>query len=94
MNIFDSLRQYAVGKWEVISSRNFNAAEKAAIKSAHVVASKYGNSVCFMMKSGAQTYIPLSNTSSLTVGESVDLGTAKLLTLAKDGESDIYRVDA
>lgn len=93
MNIFDSLKQYA-GKWTVISSRNFNDVEKNAIASTRVVASQYGNSVCFVMKSGAQTFIPLSNNSSLGVGESIDMSTAKLLTLAKDGEQNILRVEA
>ena len=46
------------------------------------------------MKAGGQTYIPLSNDSALAVGDSVDLSKAQLLTLEKDGESDIIRVKA
>ena len=76
------------------TSRAFTAEEQAAVKSATVVASQYGNSVCFMMANGGQTFIPLSSTSSLGVGDSVDLSTAKLLTLEKQGEADIYRVEA
>ena len=45
------------------------------------------------MKSGGQTYIPLSNQSSLTVGDDVDLNKAKLLTLHRDGSDDITRID-
>lgn len=93
MNIFSSLRVYA-GKWMLKTSREFTAEEKAAVKSATVVASQYGNSVCFMMVGGGQTFIPLSQDSSKGVGDSVDLSTAKLLTLEKPGEADIYRVDA
>lgn len=95
MNIFASLRQYA-GKWSVKSSREFTDEEKAAVTSAEVVASKegYGNSVCFFMSSGTQTFIPLSNTSHLNVGDNVDLSKAKLLTLERAGEADIYRVEA
>lgn len=93
MNIFSSLRTYA-GKWMLKASREFTAEEKAAVKSATVVASQYGNSVCFMMVGGGQTFIPLSQSSSKNVGDSVDLSTAKLLTLEKSGEADIYRVDA
>ena len=93
MNIFSSLRVYA-GKWMLKASRAFTAEEQAAISSATVVASQYGNSVCFMMANGGQTFIPLSSTSSLGVGDSVDLSTAKLLTLEKQGEADIYRVEA
>lgn len=93
MNIFSSLRVYA-GKWMLKASRAFTAEEQAAVSSATVVASQYGNSVCFMMANGGQTFIPLSSTSSLGVGDSVDLSTAKLLTLEKQGEADIYRVEA
>lgn len=93
MNIFAGLQVYG-GSWQVTASRDFNAEEIAAVKSAQVVASEYGNSVCFFMHSGGQTYIPLSNQSSLTVGDTVDLTKAKLLTLHRDGSDDITRVDA
>ena len=93
MNIFSSLRVYA-GKWVLKASRAFSQEEQNAVSSATVVASQYGNSVCFMMKSGGQTFIPLDQSSSLGVGESVDLSKAKLLTLGKQGENDIFRVKA
>ena len=92
-NIFSSLRVYA-GKWNLKSSRAFSPEEVAAVASAVVVASQYGNSVCFTMVSGGQTFIPLSNSSSKAVGESIDVASAKLLTLEKDGEADIFRVEA
>lgn len=92
MNIFSSLRVYA-GKWSVKASRAFTAEEMAAVQSATVVPSQYGNSVCFMMIGGGQTFIPLSSTSSLGIGDTVNLSTAKLLTLEKQGEADIYRVE-
>lgn len=93
MNIFSSLRVYAE-KWQLKSSREFTAEEKAAVDEAVVVPSQYGNSVCFTMVSGGQTFIPLSQTSSKTVGDTIDLSKAKLLTLGKSGEADIYRVEA
>ena len=92
-NIFSSLRVYA-GKWNLKSSRAFSPEEIAAVASAVVVASQYGNSVCFTMVSGGQTFIPLSQTSSKAVGESIDVASAKLLTLEKSGEADIFRVEA
>lgn len=91
MNIFQSLRWYA-GKWSVSNERVFTEGEIAQVESATVVASQYGSSVCFTMVSGGQTYIPLSQDSSLGVGDSVDIREAKLLTLSKAGEEDIYRV--
>ena len=92
MNIFDGLQKYAT-KFQVKESRVFNADEMSGISSAKIVASQYGMSVCFFMKSGGQTYIPLSNQSSLTPGDAVDLDKAKLLTLHRDGSADITRID-
>lgn len=92
MNIFSSLRVYA-GKWGVSASRDFTADEIGAVQSAHVVDSQYGNSVCFLMKSGGQTFIPLSTNSTLGIGDDVDLSKAKLLTLSREGDADIYRVE-
>lgn len=93
MNIFSKLQVYAE-KWNLKASRSFEAEEIAAVNKAEVVVSQYGNSVCFFMKAGGQTYIPLSNDSTLAVGDSVDLSKAQLLTLEKNGESDILRVKA
>ena len=93
MNIFSSLRVYA-GKWAVKAIRVFSQEEIDAVDTASVVDSQYGMSVCFFMKSGGQTFIPLSNTSSLNVGDTVDLANAKLLTLGREGEADIFRVEA
>lgn len=93
MNIFSSLRVYA-GSWMEKARRNFTAEEIAAVSSAKVVDSQYGSSVQFMMKTGGQTFIPLSTTSSLNVGDAVDLTKAQLLTLGREGDADIYRVEA
>ena len=92
-NVFASLTKYAEG-WKVVSNRSFNEEEIAAVKRAEVVSSQYGSSVCFFMKSGGQTYIPLSRDSHLAVGDSVDLTKAELLTLHRDGDDDIIRVQA
>ncbi len=92
MGIFDSLRIYA-GKWSVKGSRNFTADEISAVDSAKVVDSQYGSSVCFFMKAGGQTYLPLSTESSLQVGDEVNLSEHRLITLEKSGEADILRVE-
>ena len=91
MNIFGKLKMYA-SKWQETDCRNFTNEEIAAVQSATVVASQYGNSVCFFMVEGGQCYIPLDRDSSLGVGEPVDLQVAKLKTLSKPGEDDIMRV--
>ena len=92
-NIFSSLRVYA-GKWNLKESRAFSPEEVAAVASAVVVASQYGNSVCFTMVGGGQTFVPLSQNSAKAVGDSIDLTSAKILTLEKSGELDIFRVEA
>ena len=93
MNIFSALRVYA-GKWSEKNVRDFSSEEIAAVEQAKVVESQYGFSVCFIMKSGGQTYVPLDQNSSLSVDDVIDLSTAKLVTLQKAGEDDIYRVRA
>ena len=91
-SIFERLNVYA-SKWAKTASRPFNSEELSAVSNAVVVDSDYGKSVCFFMKSGGRTYLPLSTESSLEVGEAVDLSTAKIITLSKSGESDILRVE-
>lgn len=93
MNIFSALRVYA-GKWQVKDTRDFTADEINAVDHATVVDSQFGKSVCFFMKTGGQTFIPLSNNSGLATGADVDMKSAKLMTLSRDGDADIMRVDA
>ena len=93
MNIFSKIRQYA-GKWQLKDSRNFSEEEIASVERTEVVSSQYGNSVCFFMKQGGMSFIPLSTQSNLGVGESIDMKNARLLTLSKQGEDDILRVEA
>ena len=91
MNIFSNLRVYA-GKWSVKETRDFTADEISQVSQAVVVPSQYGNSVQFFMKSGGLTFIPLDQNSDCAVGEIIDLTKAKLTTLGKSGEADIYRI--
>ena len=89
--VFEGKQVYG-GNWNEVASRGFNQDEINAVVRAEVVASEYGSSVCFFMKAGGQTYIPLSTKSSLNVGDSVDLKTAKIITLHRDGNEDIVRI--
>ena len=93
MNIFNSLRVYA-GKWSEKDARAFAPEEIAAVQQAKVVESQYGLSVCFFMKEGGQTYIPLDQNSNLAIDALVDLTKAQLVTLQRPGEKDIFRVRA
>lgn len=91
MNILESLKRYAE-RWTVKKTQDFTTEEIESVESAVVVASEYGNSVCFFMKSGGQCYIPLSIDATVGVGEEVDLTKAKLITLGRRGDNDIMRV--
>jgi len=92
MNIFSSLRIYA-GNWQKKAERFFTQEEKDAVESCSVVSSQYGNSACFLMKGGGMAFIPMSNGSSLGVGDTVDLDRAKIITLARQGDNDIQRIE-
>ena len=87
----DKLVEQEMG-WTVKTTRPFAPEEVAAVKRAEVVASQYGNSVCFFMNGGGQTYIPLSKQSKLAIGDELDMKTAKILTLSKKGKDDITRI--
>lgn len=91
MNIFNAIKVYN-GKWQVKNTRNFTQEEIDAVQSASVVDSQYGLSVCFILRSGGQSYIPLDQNSTKSVGDSIDLSKAQLLTLGREGDADIMRV--
>ena len=91
MNIFNAIKVYS-GKWQVKNTRSFTQEEMNAIQTASVVDSQYGLSVCFILRSGGQSYIPLDQNSNKAVGEIIDLSQAKLVTLGREGDNDIYRV--
>lgn len=92
MNTFASLEVYA-GKWSVKETREFSTEEIEAITMAVVVPSPYGNNVQFIRKDGSISFIPLDQNANTGVGEIIDLRKAKLVTLEKQGEADIYRVE-
>lgn len=80
-------------RWKEKDRRNFTVEEINAVESTEIVASTYGLSVRFAMKGGGITYLPLASSSAKRVGESIDLTTAKLITLGKKGAGDIYRIE-
>lgn len=92
MSLFDGLQSYA-GKFEEKSRRNFTAEEINAVSRAEVKSSDYGLSCCFFMKSGVRKYIPMSTNSSYKLGDAVDMATAQIVTLHRDGDGDILRVE-
>lgn len=91
MNIFDVLPSYR-GQWKLKSERLFNEEELKNIESTVVIAGDYGNSVEFKAPNGLKYYIPLAEDATIGLGESLDFSRAKLLTLERPGDDDIYRV--
>lgn len=77
--------------WTVMKTRCFDDEEIAIVARAEVVPSLNGKSVCFFMMTGGRTYIPLVDSSKLTVGETLDLAKAVVVTLRK-GNREITRV--
>lgn len=91
MNLFSTLKAYG-GKWSEKSSRKFSAEEIALVDKAQVVESQYGSSCCFFMANGTTMYVPMSKDAKSEVGDMVDLSSAEIVTLEKQGEKDIQRI--
>ena len=80
------------GNWELVDTERFTEEDAKLFKSATVVASDYGKSICFVLASGNTKYFkPCSNDSNLAIGEVVDVSKLQMLTLKRDGEV-IYRI--
>lgn len=79
-------------KWHVKEERSFTDEEINAVQNAVVVSNQYGYSVCFYMKAGGQSYIPLTRDSEIGVGEDVNIMDLRLMTLSREGNDDIMRV--
>lgn len=93
MGILNALRLYR-GKWQVKSVDKFDANDAADVASAKVVPSEFGQSVCMTLKSGGTKYIPVSNTSrALANGEEINVADANIVTLGREGDNDIYRME-
>ena len=85
-NVFNTLTVYGES-WEVVSERPFNSAELDAIKEAQVTEGTWGKSLCFFMKRGGTTYIPISDRGQMpAVGTKVDLANCTYVRLTRDGE--------
>lgn len=85
LNILANLEVYA-GSWRVVNTLKFNEEELAAIADNIVKASEYGSSVCLYLKSGGTSYIPLSTDAKTPIGKKIDLASAEVLVLKRDGE--------
>ena len=87
-----SMPQKPSNKWRVKEERPLTEDEINAVQQAVVVATPYGKSVCLHIKSGGQSYIPLTPDSEIGVGENVNLIHLQLLILAREGDNEIFRL--
>lgn len=92
MSLFSNVKIYA-GGWSIKSKDKLGESEFNSIKNAVTVSSEYGVSACFFLKKGGQFYVPMSKDSNVGIGEVLDLNKITVLTLEKDGEADIQRID-
>jgi hypothetical protein len=90
MNIFAGLQTASF--WVVVEERPFSQNCIDMVEKAEVVNSNYGQSVCFLMKSGDKRYIPIDKDSYRPEGTLVNLNTASVLTLERNEEEKIMRV--
>jgi hypothetical protein len=92
MSLFSNVKIYA-GNWNVKSVDKLEQADKDAIKNVVTTSSDYGISACFFLKRGGQFYIPMSRDANVGVGEVLDVDKIEVITLEKDGENDIQRIN-
>lgn len=96
MGFLDSRRTYA-GNWAVTAREKLDKDDVKAISRIEVVEKEqdWGTSIsmCFFMKAGGKKFVSLSRDSELEVGDSVDPKSVEVLTLERDGEEPIFKVD-
>ena len=93
MGLLNFLSKAYAGKWSVSKEVSLTSEEISDVKKVFIVSSDYGLSACFMFNGGSQRYVPVSNESTLVEGDEVKLESIKILTLEKEGEAPIYRLD-
>lgn len=96
MSIFDSLKKYP-GSWNVVETKTLKDELGSNIDnllSMEVVPSDFGISVKFSFKGGYYNYIPVSTENdTLEIGETPELEELVVLTLSREGDDNIYRID-
>lgn len=96
MGLFSSKKMYAA-PWQVSGMSTIKDEDVSDFKSAKVVPSDYGTSICLFAKSGGMKFMPLSNTSTgVNVGDEFtpeELVGHKVITLSRDGSDDIERIE-
>lgn len=93
MDFLSKLQVYA-SKWSVTSEDKLSKEDIKAIDEIEVVESEYGLSACFHLVNGGKSYMPLSRDTDASVGDTLDPKKVKVLTLSREGDDDIYKLEA
>lgn len=93
MNIFSGLKYWT--PWSVVDKRNLTQEEKESVKSAEIVESDFGMSVCFTLINGETSEVPLSTNSNSKahIGDIVDVNSISIITLHNDYDEEIHRIE-
>lgn len=89
--IFDMFKGYK-SEWKEVSKRFFTSDEASAVVDGvgEVVASKFGQSLCFVMVStGEKKYLPLEPSSATEVGKKVNLTNVEMVQLHYEGTGKV-----
>ena len=80
---------------KLFESRYLTNQEIDSVRSLLIVNSKKGKEICFFMKKGGQTYIPLlpSIEDKHSLGEAPDLKKLSIIRFHKEGEGISLRID-
>ena len=78
--------------WSVKSEVALGADDIAAIKSGVVTEGKFGKTVCLTLVSGGTQYANLGRDSKLEIGEEFPIAGSKIITLSREGDADIIRI--
>ncbi len=93
MGLLNFLSKAYAGSWNKTKEVSLSKEELTEVKKVFIVSSDYGLSACFMFNGGSKRYVPVSNESTLVEGDELRLDSIKILTLEKEGEAPIYRLD-
>jgi len=93
MSIFTDLKVYDVTPWTLTGSAKLSKADAKLIAEATVVESEFGLSAKVLLVKGGYKYIPISRDSVLAEGDDIEPSSIVLLTLEKEGQPNITRLD-
>lgn len=93
MSIFDHINWGPM--WKEKERRPLTQKELDAIQSAKIVETKYGDAMCFLLKNGEESWVPIADASKIQekiVEGRIDLKAIYIATLEREGDEPIHRI--